>query len=259
MTTTVCDLANQLLTADTRWSCGHDGALKLSDGRSYFVYSDDTGFDKITQKENTALITAGHGRLISEWKKWWKSDLSTPRPQTEINGENAVNLAIIDLANNRVLFDAGMKYTLFCVVTNKVKAFSAGSGGVYAANSLLVDGCAIKAVETAAGFDYCTGNTVSFLCYKTHINNLNTDDEYDTIVEGLLERGFIMELNQSVAISAGTELKKHPLAQEIAQQFKTGQAAASAPVPGVGSFTWDQGVEDKFKAAIKQVQALRAG
>lgn len=259
MTTTVCDLANQIITADTRWSCGSQGELKLSDGKHYLVYCDETGFDKISVVGKTALVTAGNGMLIAAWKKWWAGEANpAERPLTEFEGQNLVNLAIIDLERNEVIFDAGQKQALFCTLTNKVKAFTSGSGGTHAAHHLLVEGCAKRAVSYASQYDYCTGDFVSFACYKTNQHNLNSQvDDYNVIVNGITQKGFVMALEMNKPSDKGLEIAQHPLAAEIKALFTSGKAVASAPVPGLREYKWTKDTETKFAAAMERVHELR--
>lgn len=259
MTTTVCDLVNKIVTADTRWSCGSQGELKLSDGKYYLVYCDDTGFDKISVVGKTALVTAGNGALIAAWKEWWSGSAEYQnRPETEFNGQNVVNLAILDLEKNEVIFDAGQKQALFCTQTNKIQAFTSGSGGSHAASHLLREGCAKKAVGYAAQYDYCTGNIVSYACYKTDQNNLNVQvNDYNVIVDGITKRGFMMALDMNKPSDTGCEIAKHPLADEVKALFTTGKAVASAPVPGLGNYKWTEETESKFENAMKRVHELR--
>ncbi|MFM5169652.1 hypothetical protein ACEUAX_21880 [Aeromonas veronii] len=259
MTTTVCDLVNKIITADTRWSCGSQGELVLSDGRQYLVYCDDTGFDKISVVGKTALVTAGDGRLIAAWKQWWAGDADPQnRPATHIDGKNAVNITIIDLENNQVIFDAGLKQVLFCIRTNQIKAFTAGSGASHAASDLLINGCAKQAIGYASRHDYCTGDSVSFACYRTKQNNLNSSiNDYDVIVDGITTRGYVMALRIDKPSDKGCEISQHPLSTEIKALFSTGKAVASAPVPGVGSFQWTEETDAKFESAMQQVHRLR--
>lgn len=259
MTTTVCDLVNKILTADTRWSCGSQGELKLSDGKHYLIYCDDTGFDKISVVGKTALVTAGNGKLIADWKAWWSGDADPKhRPETEIDGVNVVNLAILDLENNSVIFDAGQKQALFCTVTNKIQAFTSGSGGNHAASHLLREGCAKKAVSYASQYDYCTGDHVSYACYKTDQNNLNKQiNDYNVIVDGITKRGYMMALEMNKPTDKGCEISQHPLADEVKKLFTDGKAVASAPVPGLSNFKWTKETEHKFDAAMEKVHALR--
>ena len=260
MTTTVCDLSNKIIAADTRWSCGSQGDLQLSDGNYYLVYCDSTGFDKISVVGKTALVTAGNGMLIADWKRWWGGDANPKdRPNTEIDGVNVVNLAILDLDENKVIFDAGQKQALFCSETHQLKAFTSGSGAHHAASSLLIDDCARQAVSYASTLDYCTGELVSYACYKTNNDNLNTQvNDYDVIVDGITNRGRIVNLNLNKPNEKGCDISKHPLAKEVKTLFTTGKAVASAPVPGIGCFEWTEETENKFEKAMSRVHELRS-
>ena len=259
MTTTVCDLLNKIITADTRWSCGSQNELKLSDGNNYFVYCDTTGFDKISVVGKAALITAGNGILISQWKKWWAGDANPAnRPDTNKDGLNGINLAIVDLESNSVIFDAGQKQVLYCTISSEIKAFTSGSGASHAASSLLISGCAKKAVNYASEHDHCTGSLVNFACYETDSNNLNKQvDDYDVIVQGIVQRGKIMTLNTSKPNEDGCDISMHPLANEIKSKFTSGQAVASAPVPGIENFQWTDETENRFQSAMERVHKLR--
>jgi hypothetical protein len=260
MTTTVCDLLNRILAADTRWSCGSQGEFQLSDGKKYFVFCDSTGFDKISIVGKAALVTAGSGPLISEWKKWWagKADPSQ-RPAThDSKGVNLVSLAIIDLKDSKYIFDAGRKTALYCTETGEIKAFTSGSGAHHAASSLLIYADAMKAVNYAAEHDFCTGEDVIYACYKTNRNNLNNDvNDYSVIVDGIVQRGKIMILNQNRPNYVGSDISIHPLADEIKKAFSTGQAVASAPVPGLNTFEWTAETDSDFQDAMKRVHELR--
>lgn len=257
MTTTVCDLTNRLLTADTRWSCGSRGDLVLSDGNRYFVYCDETGFDKISIVGNTALVTAGSGPLIAQWREWWEGDADPDNhPPLHSNGEFAIVFSIIDLENSVTLFDKGPKSVLYCQVTEMIKAYCFGSGAHHASSSLMNRGCAQEAVKYASQNDICTSDIVKYVCYKTHQNNLGAQtNDYSVIVDGISKRGYMMEL--SPVAKNVVKIDEHSLGEEVKQLFKTGSAVASAPVPGIKSCEWTSNDEDSFKDAMKKVHELR--
>lgn len=248
-----------MISADTRWSCGAQGDLILSDGNPYIVFCDETGFDKISLVGKTALVTAGYGPLIAEWKKWWGgSAIPSQRPPVEIDGAFCVNLAILDLEKNEVIFDAGKKQVLFCAVTDSIKAFTSGSGALHAASHLQLEGCAKKAVNHAAQFDHCTGDDVRFVCYRSNLNNLNSDvNDYNVIAKGIVERGKIMALDVNQPNALGVDIADHPLGEEVKDMFATGKAVASAPVPGISNFKWTKETDEKFEAAMQRVHELR--
>ena len=143
MTTTIYDTINKQVASDTRWSA----KVTLSDGNDYFVYVDDSGFDKIADRENTVLVLAGNGPLIAKWKEWWHTSLDTNNlPETDINGENVVNLMIVDKSNNKILFDAGQKKALFCELSSVMLSVFAGSGDIHAASCWSLNRCVNTAI-----------------------------------------------------------------------------------------------------------------
>ena len=101
------------------------------------------------------------------------------------------------------------------------------------------------------------------LIAATKLRYLNNDNlnhgvnDYQAIVQGITQRGKIMDLKLCKANDEGIEISKHPLKDEITSLFATGQAVASAPVPGIGSFRWTDETESKFDAAMKRVHQIR--
>lgn len=259
MTTTVCDFVNKIITADTRWSCDLTGEDKLSDGFSYFIYCDDTGFDKITVIGKAALITAGDGILIAEWKSWWSGSAdTTKKPSTERDGINAVNLTIVDLEESKILFDAGAKQALFCLVSQEIKAFTSGSGGSHAASNLQIEGCAKNAISYASQHDRYTGNIVRYACYKTHTDNLDViNSDYSSITKGIAERGFMIKIESNSEENKAYRISDHALKTEVNDLFNSGKAVASAPVPGIGTFKWTEETDTEFETAMNRVRELR--
>lgn len=254
MTTTVCDLVNKIITADTRWSA----IAKLSDGNVYLSYCDDTGFDKISVVGLSAIILAGHGRLIADWKRWWEGSADpSNRPQHDIDGVNQVNLAIVDLKHNSVIFDAGHKTVLYCTASNDIKAFTSGSGGVHAASDLLTNECAKNAVSVASTLDCRTSNIVKFACYKTGQDNLNKcPSDYNVIKTGIMQRGRIVKV-QDAMNAKSIPINDHHLGDEMVSLIGNGDAVASAPVPGMSKFKWTKETDENFKSAMERVHELR--
>ncbi len=72
MTTTVCDFINRVVASDSRWS------TKLDDYGFYnhIAFVDDTGFGKLSIRGNHVLCLAGDGKLIEQWKQWWKTPVT---------------------------------------------------------------------------------------------------------------------------------------------------------------------------------------
>lgn len=253
MTTTVCDRVNNIVTADTRWSTEQ----VLSDEQKYLIFCDTTGFDKIATVGKASLIVAGNGILIARWKEWWLNDRSVETtPQTKIDGVHAISIAIIDMQENEVLFDAGVKSILYCPISDAIKAFTSGSGMHHAAASLYEKSCAKNAILDASLQDKYTSAIVKFVCGKTGENNLETPIfDYTEIINGICKQGFMMNMNnENVAVP----INEHPLGKEVVERFSTGQAVASAPVPGLGSFEWTEKTDQKLAKAMERVRELEA-
>ncbi len=255
MTTTIYDTVNKLVASDTRWSA----KIKLSDGNNYFIYVDDSPFEKIADRENSVLVLAGDGKLIAKWKEWWYTSLDTDNlPETNVNGENVVNLMIIDKKNNKALFDAGEKKVVFCKDSNSILSVFAGSGDIPAANCWYQNRCVKTAIETASDVDYPTSNVVRYVDFESGNSNITEMNyNYRSIVDAILNRGFIMNLSESKAANdVGTPLNQHDIKEEVTNLFATGKAVASAPVPGMSTFKWTAENKEKLISAIDKVREL---
>lgn len=255
MTTTIYDIVNKQVASDTRWSA----KVTLSDGNDYFVYVDDSGFDKIADRENTVLVLAGNGPLIAKWKEWWYTSLDTSNlPETDIDGENVVNLMIVDKSNNKVLFDAGEKKALFCELSSLMLSVFAGSGDIHAASCWSLNRCVNTAIESASVLDYFTSSVVRYVDFTNGNTNISKMDyNYSSIVNAIMDRGFIMNLSESTAANdVGTPLNQHQIKEEINALFTTGNAVASAPVPGMSTFKWSNKNKEKLITAINKVKEL---
>jgi len=248
-------MVSKKVASDTRWSA----KVTLSDRNDYFVYVDDSGFDKIADRENTVLVLAGNGPLIAKWKEWWYTSLDTNNlPETDIDGENVVNLMIVDKSNNEILFDAGQKKALFCELSSIMLSVFAGSGDIHAASCWYSNRCVNTAIESASKLDYFTSNVVRYVDFTSGNSNISEMDyNYSSIVNAIMERGFIMNLSESTAANdVGTPLNQHQIKDEINTLFTTGNAVASAPVPGMSTFKWSDKNKEKLVTAINKVKVL---
>lgn len=255
MTTTIYDTVSKQVASDTRWS----SKVTLSDGNDYFVYVDDSGFDKIADRENTVLVLAGNGPLIAKWKEWWYTSLDTNNlPETDIDGENVVNLMIVDKSNNEILFDAGQKKALFCELSSVMLSVFAGSGDIHAASCWSLNRCVNTAIVSASMLDYSTSSVVRYVDFTNGNSNISKMDyNYSSIVNAIMDRGFIMNLSESTAANdVGTPLNQHQIKDEINTLFTNGNAVASAPVPGMSTFKWSDKNKEKLVSAINKVKEL---
>ncbi|EJL6267967.1 hypothetical protein NMR31_003292 [Vibrio cholerae] len=255
MTTTIYDKLNKQVASDTRWSV----RVTLSDEQQYLVYVDTCCFEKIADKKNTTLVLAGNGKLIAQWKDWWYNSMDMAQlPPTDVNGKNEVNLMIIDKINNDVLFDAGQKKAIFCTESSSVLSVFAGSGDIHAASCWHMNRCVQTAIITASNKDYYTSHIVKYVDFTTGKSNLGAPNcNYDSIVTEMLDKGFIMKMTASTAANdVGTPLNQHQIHQEVKDLLLHGKAVASAPVPGISEFKWNEANKQKLGVAIDKVKEL---
>jgi hypothetical protein len=255
VTTTIYDRFNKQIASDTRWSA----RLTLSDKNTYLVYVDTCSFEKIADKENTALVLAGNGQLIAEWKDWWYNSMDTNNlPVTDVAGQNEVNLMIIDKINNEILFDAGQKKAIFCTDTSTALSIFAGSGDVHAASCWHANRCVQTAITTASEKDYFTSNVIKYVDFTTGQSNLGKPDcSYANIISEMLDKGFIMNMTNSTAANdVGTPISQHQINEEVKELLASGKAVASAPVPGLSEFKWNDANKQKLINAIDRVKEL---
>jgi len=255
LTTTIYDKVNKEVASDTRWSA----VLKLSDNKDYIVYVDDCKFEKIADRNKAVLILAGDGRLIAEWKEWWCTSLDKKNlPETSIDQVTAISLLIIDKENNQILFDAGNKKAMYCDVSGSILSVFSGSGDVHAASCWYVNRCAKKSIVSASKLDYNTSNIVKSVEFISGNSNLaEIDYNYSSIVDALLDRGMIMNLQEVKETGfVGVPLNQAQMKEEVEQAFAKGSAVASAPVPGLSHFVWNEERTEKLMEAIDKVKEL---
>lgn len=255
MTTTVYDIGGRQVSCDTRWSA----TLTLSDGKRYIAYVDDCDFEKIADLNNSVLVLAGNGKLIAEWKKWWFTSRDTSAfPPTDIFGQNVISLLIIDKVKDEILFDAGNKKAMYCQQTDKILSVFSGSGDIHAASCWDKNRCAKKAVDSASNADIYTSNIVRFVDFNSGEANIKFQEySYESIIHAIKERGYVVDISTKPAANeVGIPLSQDKISQEIKEMLASGRAVASAPVPGIGTFKWDDKQKRKLANAIERVNEL---
>jgi len=250
MTTTAYDSVTKMVASDTRWS-----AEIVIDDQTLFVFTDDSEFTKIADLENASMVLAGNGLLIAEWKKWWYTSLDeNSMPDVLINGINSISILIIDKKNNKIIFDAGQFSINLCVESQRILSVFSGSGKNIAASCWDQNRCPVTAIITASKGDRHTGEKVIWVDFVKQCSNI-TKHVYDIseIVRAITENGYIMDKATQMII---TPIQSHPLGEKVTQAFASGEAVASAPVPGLSSFVWTDERMTKLKEAIKTVKRL---
>lgn len=249
MTTTVYDRDNKVIAADTRWS-----VVMTVDSKHYLVYTDDSVFEKIADRNNASMVMAGNGKLIADWKQWWFESLDpNSMPDFEVDGKAAIVLLIIDKTKNSWIFDIGEKIASICSETKEINAVFSGSGSASAANCWSENRCAKTAVVSASVKDVCTGEKVRYVDFEADETNIESKSyDYEDIVTSLIHGGYIMEMPENQAVP----LKEHPLAAEVSEALASGQAVACAPTPALKDFVWDAKRKEELKQAIYEVREL---
>ena len=250
MTTTAYDSVARMVASDTRWS-----AQISIDDKTLFVFTDESEFTKIADLENASMVLAGNGLLIAEWKKWWYTSLDEDSmPDVLVGGINAISILIIDKKNNKIIFDAGQFATNFCTDSQKILSVFSGSGRNIAASCWYQNRCSTTAIITASKEDHQTSDKVIWVDFVKQNSNI-TKHVYDfsEIIRAITENGYIMEKATQMNV---TPIQGHPLGEKVKQAFTSGEAVASAPVPGLSSFVWTDERMTKLKDAIKTVKRL---
>lgn len=250
MTTTVYDRVNRLIATDSRWSRKLDEFGYIG----HIAYVDDTGFGKISTRDDHVLTLAGNGLLIQHWKEWWTGDLSLPRPPILINGEEAISLHIVKMSDNSIIFDIGEKLAAQNVDDegNKViNAVFAGSGAIYAGGVWLKTGCARTAIEEAKSRDICTGGDVRYVDFSSGQQNIESEKHLISDVnDALLQKGMIMDTNNP--LSQPVPITEQEVSH-IRQLITNGGITPCAPTGG-RAVVWDSRAIARLDAAIDSIR-----
>ncbi len=246
MTTNVLDRRFCRVTSDSRWSVPF-----TVDGEKYIWYADNTGFDKIAQRDGAVLICAGDAKLIEQWKAWFTSDEPVneipPTDRVELDGsfhEIYVTIVRMEPEPFTVAFHSG-DYDHFGGVANSIDDADAsftGSGGGYAKACYSVHSCSLKCVDTAGQSDPATGGEVKFVDLASQTSNLSAvPASYESILEKLRTEGTVMNMT-TMAKEQISNLNRTELAQALAAN-KLSVAAPTGRAPR----TWT--VEEKRKVS----------
>ncbi|VVT48018.1 hypothetical protein UYSO10_1950 [Kosakonia radicincitans] len=255
MTTTVFDAKLKIVASDSRWSAQVD----LPDG-IYLVYADDTNFHKIVVRTGAALVLAGDGQLIAEWKNWWvRDDIdSSNMPDVALSEIRLVSVMLI-ARDGTILFDAGPKKALLDVNTKGYVGIFSGTGSDYAAECFDQNRNAVVAVNSAKEKDLCSGGTVMFTELATMRHNLHSENyDYNSVVSALQNRGMIMKIaskNNSANDASSIDISAHAHADYIRDGLSSGSIRACAP-SGESEFRWTEARIEKLKLAIDKVVAM---
>lgn len=230
------------MAADSRWS------IERGD---WLYYLDDTGYNKIERRHGKALMFAGYGGKIQEWKNWIRSN---PTSSLNMPGFRGMSVCMVDESSRTVDFDEQQD-----IVANNV--YCAGSGARSAYNCWLTNKCSKRAVETAKLKDYYSGGDVKFIDFTTSETNL-TDDSMtpltiEMVSEAILQRGIFMNINTNSGIpnlpnqhaSSSAANDEAAVREEIRGLVASGDLSANAPCDGMHN-DWTAANKDKFTQAL---------
>jgi hypothetical protein len=235
MTTNVFDQARGMMATDSRWS--------IRSGK-YIIYLDDTGCDKILLIKNRAIMFAGNGRRIQQWKDWLRSEPKDDSMQPNVAG---ICVCIADRTTGQV--KRSFKQT---VVDGE--GYFAGSGTDYAVICWVNNGDAQRAVRTAKQADDCSGGEVKYVDFKAGAHNLYHGNEVtiQMVDDAILKRGLVMTTNTAPAQSYAfiTAANDDPDLAEVRAKIAAGDLSANAPSNGMYE-EWT----DEEKAELKECLA----
>ena len=209
------------MATDSRWS--------IRSG-NYVVYLDDTGFEKIEICNNYAIMFAGNGGRIQEWKNWIRSN---PTDNTNKPPEEGICVCIADMDTKEVI--EKLKQTIL-----PGGGYFAGSGEKFAAACWIKNNCAKKSVETAKSVDIFSGGEVKYYNFADGDNNLNLNHPVNVatiqmVDSAIHKRGLVMTINntglqsKSIVSAANDNLE----IADIRSQIAAGDLSANAPSNGM--------------------------
>jgi hypothetical protein len=242
MTTNAIDRKQRVIASDSRWSI---------DAGDMLFYVDDTGFDKIADRHFGSIICAGDAILIEEWRNWFLTPrLNTadlPRVERPTNAEPAkILLTVLLRPDVSILFTKGWS------VSVDDHGIFAGSGAEYARKCYAVNGCAKRAVTTAATQDPATGGEVKFVEYATNRNNLSTKyASSKDALEQLKARGRVMNyMTKKDTPIASAQLGSTGMLAKLG-----GELPLSAPA-GHQISPWSDAEKESLRRALVRIAEL---
>jgi len=211
MTTNIYDGDAKCMATDSRWSIEYG---------SWLFYLDDTGYEKIERCNGVALMFAGRGKKIQEYKDWIRSKPEDASNMPDVKG---MSVCMVDEASGAVEFAKHQD-----IEAGNVRC--AGSGARWAFNCWSDNKCAKTAVNTAMSRDFFSGGPVKYIDFANPATNLvsyaaQNQLTIETITKNILQRGIAMKIH---AIPPGTpNLPFAKVDAAVAAQVDSGSASAA--------------------------------
>lgn len=246
MTTNIFDGNARVMATDSRWSIEYG---------SWLFYLDDTGYDKIERCNGMALMFAGDGKKIQQYKNWIRSN---PTDDSMMPEEKGMSVCVVDETTGIVDFKQHQD-----IDSNNV--LCAGSGARWAYGCWTANKCSKQAVETAKGKDYCSGGEVKYIDFNSMETNLipyhaEAELTIETISRNIFQRGIPMKIETlprgtpnlpfPKAADGGDAANDEAIArEEVGKLVAAGTISAIAPCDGMHN-DWTPEDKVKFKATL---------
>lgn len=242
MTTNAIDFHKKTLSSDSRWSITLNGKL-------YFV--DDTGFDKIADRHVGAIICAGDGELIEQWRNWFTAPVlnmanKPPYDRRDHHGQDfAIVISLAYKTDGYPVLSQGW-YLL-----HGTDAKFCGSGAEHAYACYSQNKCGRTSIGSAAMIDAMTGGETKYVELETSKNNLSTaPSSLAQALDSLNKRGNVMDL------STGNVTPIVPQASdELAAALSAGLVTLSAPT-GQRVRLWTDAEKQNMDQALQRLADL---
>lgn len=231
------------MASDSRWSIEYG---------SWLFYLDDTGYQKIERCNGFALMFAGHGKKIQEYKNWIRS---MPEDDSNMPDVKGMSICMAEEATGIVEFAKHQD-----IESDNV--LCAGSGARWAFNCWSENKCSKTAVETAKSKDYCSGGEVKYIDFKTLDTNLkNYHAEAELTIElisrNIIQRGIAMKIqtntpgvpNLPFPKAEGAANDESVVRAQAAELVAAGKLGATAPCDGMHN-DWNESDKANFKRAL---------
>ncbi|MHB0825079.1 hypothetical protein ACYCFL_05545 [Stutzerimonas nitrititolerans] len=221
MTTTVYDKAKLRVACDSRWSIPGDFGV---------IFVDEAPFYKVGVYGKYAFLFAGRAPVISDWKRYLAlSEAGVSVGQPSLEGI-AVLVAELD---SGALVDSYMQDIMW-PSTEEPQSVFAGTGSLHAANCWYINRSADRAIETAKGFDLCTGGPIRYVELSSGERNWRDCQGLDCLNNAFLEKGMVMlnraDRNNSV-IPFAQAAEMDPSVAELYNKAASGALGSEVQAP----------------------------
>lgn len=232
------------MATDSRWSIQHG---------NWLFYLDDTGYDKIERMNGMALMFAGYGAKIQEYKYWLRSN-----PADDSNMPDVKGMSVCMVEESTGIVEVKEEQEI-----DESNVLCAGSGAWPAYRCWQANKSPLRAVDSAKMVDICSGGEVKFIDFpnsKTNVVSVHgaADLTIQVISENIFKRGIPMKLHTTQQnalnmpfskVAGGAANDEHAAREEIGALIASGELSANAPCAGMNN-DWSDASKANFKRAL---------